>query len=108
MRWANLVLVAGTATALSVTACSSGGSNKSNSSTPAAGGTAATSASPSASPHEILVTNDDGVTAPGINALVTALRGIPDVHVTVVAPAKNQSGTGGNRGLPRLPHGFPR
>jgi 5'-nucleotidase len=90
-----LVLVAGTATALSLTACSGGGSNKSSTSTPSGDGTAgSTSASPSAAPHEIVVTNDDGVSAPGINAVVTALRGLPDVHVTVVAPAKNQSGTG--------------
>ncbi len=43
----------------------------------------------------VLVTNDDGVAAPGIDALVRALRGQPAVSVTVVAPAKNQSGTGG-------------
>jgi 5'-nucleotidase len=95
VRWANLVLVAGTATALSVTACSGGGSSDNNSSTPAAGGSAPTSASPSAATHEIVVTNDDGVAAPGIDAVVTALQGVPGVHVTVVAPAKNQSGTGG-------------
>lgn len=103
MRWANLVLVAGTATALSVTACSGGSNKNSSASTPSGtettsasqSGAGATSASPPATVHEILVTNDDGVTAPGINVLVNALRGIPDVHVTVVAPAKNQSGTGG-------------
>ena len=42
----------------------------------------------------ILVTNDDGVSAPGIDALVTALRKLPNVKVTVVAPLSNQSGTG--------------
>ncbi|HUF83630.1 MAG TPA: 5'/3'-nucleotidase SurE [Acidimicrobiia bacterium] len=42
----------------------------------------------------ILVTNDDGVTAPGINALVDGLRDLERVKVTVVAPAANQSGTG--------------
>jgi 5'/3'-nucleotidase len=41
----------------------------------------------------ILVTNDDGVSAPGIDALVTALRKLDRVNVTVVAPATNQSGT---------------
>jgi 5'-nucleotidase len=45
-------------------------------------------------PLEILVTNDDGFGAPGIDAAVEALRVIPNVHVTVVAPATNQSGTG--------------
>jgi 5'-nucleotidase len=41
----------------------------------------------------ILVTNDDGFAAPGIDALVEGLRTLPDVEVTVVAPAENQSGT---------------
>jgi len=65
-------------------ACSSGG----------------TSASPSTSslssrPLTILVTNDDGVDAPGINAVVQGLRALPHTNVTVVAPLTNQSGTGG-------------
>lgn len=42
---------------------------------------------------DILVTNDDGYAAPGIDALVERLRGLPGVEVTVVAPATNQSGT---------------
>lgn len=42
---------------------------------------------------QILVTNDDGVGAEGIDALVEALRKLPRVKVTVVAPATNQSGT---------------
>jgi 5'-nucleotidase len=46
-------------------------------------------------PLRVLVSNDDGVKAPGIDALVTALRKLPQVKVTVVAPAENQSGTGG-------------
>jgi 5'-nucleotidase len=46
-----------------------------------------------AEPLQILVTNDDGIGAPGIDALVTALTALPDVEVTVVAPAENQSGT---------------
>ncbi len=41
----------------------------------------------------ILVTNDDGVGAPGIDAVVTGLRKLDHVNVTVVAPATNQSGT---------------
>jgi 5'-nucleotidase len=44
----------------------------------------------------ILVTNDDGVAAPGIDAVVEGLRTLPDVEVVVVAPAANQSATGGN------------
>jgi 5'-nucleotidase len=43
----------------------------------------------------ILVSNDDGVSAPGIDAVVELLRKLPNVRVTVVAPATNQSGTGG-------------
>lgn len=42
----------------------------------------------------ILVTNDDGVGAPGINATVQALTALPYTRVTVVAPLTNQSGTG--------------
>jgi 5'-nucleotidase len=41
------------------------------------------------------VTNDDGVKAPGIDALVQALTKVSGVTVKVVAPATNQSGTGG-------------
>ncbi|MFM7061301.1 MAG: 5'/3'-nucleotidase SurE [Actinomycetes bacterium] len=42
---------------------------------------------------DILVTNDDGYAAPGIDALVERLRDLPGVEITVVAPATNQSGT---------------
>lgn len=42
--------------------------------------------------YRILVTNDDGVRAPGIAALVTALA--PLGEITVVAPLENHSGTG--------------
>jgi 5'-nucleotidase len=46
-------------------------------------------------PLRVLVTNDDGVKAPGIDAIVAALVARKDTKVTVVAPAANQSGTGG-------------
>jgi 5'-nucleotidase len=46
-------------------------------------------------PLEILVSNDDGVGAEGIDVLVTALAALDSVEVTVVAPAGNQTGTGG-------------
>jgi 5'-nucleotidase len=42
----------------------------------------------------ILVTNDDGVQAPGIDAAVKAVKALPNISVTVVAPLTNQSGTG--------------
>lgn len=60
--------------------------------------TGASSAAASAAPGAtltVLVSNDDGVAAPGIDALVKALTADPDTKVTVVAPATNQSGTGG-------------
>jgi 5'-nucleotidase len=47
-----------------------------------------------APPLRVLVTNDDGVAAPGLDALVAALTANPQLEVTVVAPATNQSGTG--------------
>ena len=42
----------------------------------------------------ILVSNDDGVAAPGIDAVVAALSALPDTEVIVSAPADQQSGTG--------------
>ena len=41
----------------------------------------------------VLVTNDDGVQAEGIDALARGLSRRPGVRVTIVAPATNQSGT---------------
>ena len=43
----------------------------------------------------VLVTNDDGVAGPGLDALVEALRTVKNTKVVVVAPATNQSGTDG-------------
>ena len=43
-------------------------------------------------PYRILVSNDDGVRAPGLAALAQILQAIGDV--TIVAPAENQSGKG--------------
>jgi 5'-nucleotidase len=47
---------------------------------------------PTSAPYRILVTNDDGVRAPGLLALAEALIALGEV--TVVAPADNQSGKG--------------
>jgi len=59
------------------------------------GKTAATTTTPAAEKTlTILVTNDDGVGAPGIDAVVQGLRALGQTQVTVVAPATNQSGTG--------------
>jgi 5'-nucleotidase len=46
-----------------------------------------------AEPLTILVTNDDGVGAEGIDVLVETLRTLPDVEIVVFAPAENQSGS---------------
>lgn len=43
---------------------------------------------------QILVTNDDGIGADGIDVIVRALLQLDNVEVTVVAPLENQSGTG--------------
>ena len=43
-------------------------------------------------PYRILLTNDDGVRAPGIAAMAQALSGLGEV--TIIAPTENHSGTG--------------
>ena len=48
----------------------------------------------SSSVLRILVTNDDGVAADGIDAIVEALVADPNNEVLVSAPAENQSGSG--------------
>ena len=55
-------------------------------------------------PIRVLVTNDDGVSADGIDALVEALRTQPKVKLTVVAPATNSSGTDGKTSPEPLGH----
>jgi 5'-nucleotidase len=90
-----LVAVAALAAIGLVPACSS----DDNAEPPAVNLTTTSGSRPSTSaggaqPLRVLVTNDDGVAAPGLDAQVEALRKLPDTTVTVVAPAKNQSGTG--------------
>ncbi|MGH7858146.1 MAG: 5'/3'-nucleotidase SurE [Candidatus Binatia bacterium] len=53
-----------------------------------------------ASTLKVVVTNDDGVGAPGIDRLVEELRQNIELEVVVVAPEREQSGTGENRILP--------
>jgi len=43
-------------------------------------------------PYRILVTNDDGVRAPGILALAQAMQMLGEI--TIAAPSENQSGKG--------------
>jgi 5'-nucleotidase len=49
----------------------------------------------------ILVTNDDGVTAPGLLALTEAMRAIPNTKVSILAPDRNWSGSGHVKTLER-------
>jgi 5'-nucleotidase len=42
-------------------------------------------------PLQILVTNDDGIGADGIDVIVQALLQLENVEVTVVAPLENQN-----------------
>jgi 5'-nucleotidase len=42
----------------------------------------------------VLLTNDDGITATGLNAMRRALRELPDVDLEVIAPDSNRSATG--------------
>lgn len=82
------LLAAVVSLALFAGACSSSSDDSSSADSAAV----ATTAAPG--PFRILVTNDDGVGAPGIDAVVNGLLTIPGVEVTVVAPATNQSGSG--------------
>ncbi len=61
----------------------------------ALGAALAAAAPASAAPLHVLITNDDGVRAEGIDALARAVLAEPDTRITIVAPASNQSGTGG-------------
>jgi 5'-nucleotidase len=42
----------------------------------------------------VLLTNDDGITATGLNAMRRALLEVPDVELEVIAPNSNRSATG--------------
>ena len=80
--------------------CSSSGSDASSSDTtttakPGGSTTTVAKATDADRPFHILVGNDDGYGADGIDALVQGLEGLPDVTIDVVAPKENQSGTGG-------------
>ena len=55
----------------------------------------ATTTTAAAKVLKIVVTNDDGYDSEGIDAITEALRAQPNVEVTVVAPATQQSGKGG-------------
>lgn len=79
-------------------ACSSDADGGSDSDGDSSTTEASTSQPEAAAPDEpitVLVTNDDGVGAEGIDALVEGLNGRDDVEVVVVAPDVNKSGSGG-------------
>src|SRR3954449_12714638 len=42
---------------------------------------------------KVLLTNDDGIQAVGLNAMRRALLGVPDVELAVIAPDSNRSAT---------------
>lgn len=87
-RTARTALVTLAAATLLLGACSSSSSG----SKPSASSTSTTTTP--AAPLTILVTNDDGFGAPGIDVVAQALSKLDNVKVTIVAPATNQSGTG--------------
>jgi len=87
---ATLLLVVSTL----VASCSSDDS-ASTTTTTSAGAAASTSTVAGPAALTILVSNDDGVGAEGIDVLVKALQAMPATTVVVSAPAANQSGAGG-------------
>jgi len=93
-RWSHIG--AGVVVALVLLAgCGSSGSKASNTTSAPGGGSGGATETTVVGPLKILVTNDDGYAAAGIDAVVEGLRALPDTEVTVVAPLANQSGTGG-------------
>jgi 5'-nucleotidase len=93
--------VAGLAAVLVLGACSSddGGDDDAADATDETTETTAESTTTTAAPAEtfrILVSNDDGYAAEGIDALVEGLLTLEDVEVSVYAPLENQSGTSDN------------
>lgn len=78
-----------TALSLLLGACGSGGDDGSPGTTVAE----ETTTTASLAPLTILVTNDDGITAPGIDAVVGALQRLEAVELVIVAPDGNRSGS---------------
>lgn len=76
---------------LGLVSCSDADDGQERSQQPDETATTTTTAAPDL--LRILVTNDDGIGAVGIDVLVRALMNLDDVEVEVVAPAENQSGS---------------
>lgn len=87
------ILTIGVLLAASASACGSDSKSATSSSTTTTTTTTTTSAAP-VETLRILVTDDDGVTAPAIDEMVNALAKLPNVELTIVAPKDNKSGTG--------------
>jgi 5'-nucleotidase len=83
--------VVATLLALAVVACSDDGAARGTSTEP----TTSTTSTVVAAPLSVMLTDDDGVGAAGIDAMAVALRALPGVTLSVVAPADQRSGTGG-------------
>ena len=75
-------------------ACSSGDDGGESADDTATTTTAEATTTTAAQVLTVLVSNDDGYAAPGIDAVVRALTALPDTEVVVVAPLENQSGSG--------------
>ncbi|WP_421119936.1 5'/3'-nucleotidase SurE [Aquihabitans daechungensis] len=76
-------------------ACGSSAGSDSSSSDTSAPKADKTTTTAAAEPLQILVGNDDGYAAEGIDMLVKGLQTLDDVEITVVAPLTQQSGQGG-------------
>lgn len=87
------VLAVAGAVVVALAACSDDSSDSGGSTTDSATDTT------TEAPFTILVSNDDGVSAEGIDLLVQGLQDVPDAEVIVYAPATNQTGAG-NRTTP--------
>jgi 5'-nucleotidase len=81
--------------ALVATACTSNDSNDSKGGSSSTSASTSTTTTPVPATLTVLVTNDDGYAADGIDLIVRELLKLPATSLTVVAPAKDQSGTGG-------------
>lgn len=90
MKFKNIAVILALAFALVGAACSSDSDSSSSSTTEPT----ETETSEEMDDITILVTNDDGVEAEGIDSVVEALDERDGVEVVVVAPAENQSGSG--------------
>lgn len=82
------------ASAVIVTALASCSSSASSKATDSGAGTSSTATTTPARQLEVVVTNDDGYQAEGIDAMVRALIRLPGTKVVVVAPAGQNSGAG--------------